>query len=276
MAYDKVVDSAVLDGALTGIADAIRGKTGNTDKLTLDEMAAAIAGISVGGGGEQFSALVDGRMTDFVANSEMQGIRSHAFYNATNLRSADLSELGKKGGKLRELIGYDAFHGCTALEHITLPMVLAEAGAGEEWMFSRAFEGCGLREFSTEYAGSFGWNSVQNFKNGKSLRTVRIPNIIFVSMDHFNGCSALELVEFGGGTIGNNVFAGCAALNTIIIRSDTLTALGNQNAFSGVPGPVQVHVNAALIEEYRAATNWASLYAAGTVDFVAIEGSEYE
>ena len=30
MAYDKIVDSGVLDGKLTAIADAIRGKTGGT------------------------------------------------------------------------------------------------------------------------------------------------------------------------------------------------------------------------------------------------------
>lgn len=36
---------------LTAIADAIRGKTGGTALLTLDDMAAAIAGISSGGGG---------------------------------------------------------------------------------------------------------------------------------------------------------------------------------------------------------------------------------
>lgn len=50
MAYDKVVDSVVLDSALTGIADAIRSKTGGTDLLPFDQMAAAIAGIQVGGG----------------------------------------------------------------------------------------------------------------------------------------------------------------------------------------------------------------------------------
>jgi hypothetical protein len=50
MAYDKVVDSAALDGALTGIANAIRGKTGSTEKLTLDGMAAAITGIQTGSG----------------------------------------------------------------------------------------------------------------------------------------------------------------------------------------------------------------------------------
>lgn len=51
MAIDKAVDSAVLDGALTAVANAIRGKTGGTGKLTIDQMAAAIAGITVGDGG---------------------------------------------------------------------------------------------------------------------------------------------------------------------------------------------------------------------------------
>lgn len=50
MAYDKIVDSGALDGRLGAIADAIRGKTGGTEKLTLDGMAAAIAGIQAGGG----------------------------------------------------------------------------------------------------------------------------------------------------------------------------------------------------------------------------------
>lgn len=36
---------------LTAIADAIRGKTGKTDEMTLDQMATEIAGITGGGGG---------------------------------------------------------------------------------------------------------------------------------------------------------------------------------------------------------------------------------
>lgn len=36
---------------MTAIADAIRGKTGKTEALTLDQMAAEIAGIQTGGGG---------------------------------------------------------------------------------------------------------------------------------------------------------------------------------------------------------------------------------
>ena len=43
MAYDKVVDSAKLDGVLTAIADAIRSKTGESSRLTLEDMETIIA-----------------------------------------------------------------------------------------------------------------------------------------------------------------------------------------------------------------------------------------
>lgn len=53
MAFDKVVDSAKLNSAMSVTADAIRGKTGSTDSITWDEsigFADAIRGIITGGG----------------------------------------------------------------------------------------------------------------------------------------------------------------------------------------------------------------------------------
>lgn len=52
MAFDKVVDSAVLDAGLKQIADAIREKGGTSDSLAFPAaMAEAIAAIEAGGGG---------------------------------------------------------------------------------------------------------------------------------------------------------------------------------------------------------------------------------
>lgn len=51
MAYDKVVDSAVLDAGLTKIADAIRAKGGTTDNMEFpDGFASLIESIETGGG----------------------------------------------------------------------------------------------------------------------------------------------------------------------------------------------------------------------------------
>lgn len=52
MAYDKVVDSAVLDAGLKQIADAIREKGGTSDSMAFPTaMAEAIAAIQAAGGG---------------------------------------------------------------------------------------------------------------------------------------------------------------------------------------------------------------------------------
>ncbi len=48
-----------LTDKLSAIADAIRGKTGKSGELTLDQMAEEIAGIETGGGSDNFSFVCD-------------------------------------------------------------------------------------------------------------------------------------------------------------------------------------------------------------------------
>ena len=88
MAYDKIVDSAALDEALTDIADAIRGKTGGTDKLTMEGMAAAIAGISTGGS-------VSGITVDTVVVTESlsHGDEVYAYFSSLLEPSTDAEPL---------------------------------------------------------------------------------------------------------------------------------------------------------------------------------------
>lgn len=62
MAFDKVIDSAVLDGKLTSVADAIRSKTGKTDSMTLEQMPGEIEGIVSGDSAEYITeceAIID-------------------------------------------------------------------------------------------------------------------------------------------------------------------------------------------------------------------------
>ena len=59
MAFDKVVDSAVLDAGMKSVADAIRAKAGTTDLLEWpDGFKAAVEGIQTGGGGGSTSDTV--------------------------------------------------------------------------------------------------------------------------------------------------------------------------------------------------------------------------
>ena len=79
MAYDKVVDSAALDAAMTYTANRIRNKTGGTNQITWDSAKGfgdAVDAISSGGGNpfEAFESLASFKLsnnstiTEFVAN----------------------------------------------------------------------------------------------------------------------------------------------------------------------------------------------------------------
>lgn len=77
MAYDKVIDSAVLDGAMTATADAIREKAGSSDKIAWDEA-------------EGFKAAVETIQTGYAAVEE----KAVSFwdYDGTLLYSYSLEE----------------------------------------------------------------------------------------------------------------------------------------------------------------------------------------
>lgn len=77
MAFDKVVDSTVLDTKLTAIADAIRGKTGGTEGMTLDAMVSAIEGIEAGGGLPDGIPYTSGSFT--LASTSANVIITHNF-----------------------------------------------------------------------------------------------------------------------------------------------------------------------------------------------------
>ena len=121
------------------------------------------------------------------------------------------------------------------------------------------------------------------FASSASLTTAIFPAAVSMSTGVFASCKALKRVDFSNMKgIGSYAFEFCSALDTLILRkSDGITPLVVANAFAGTPFYTNgtggtVYVPAALIEAYQTATNWSSLYAAGTCNFVAIEGSEYE
>ena len=95
----------------------------------------------------------------------------------------------------------------------------------------------------------------------------------------FYNCTSLHTADLGG--LQTNMFGVCTKFTTLILRSATLVNLTSTNTFTSTPFAIggtggTVYVPAALIESYKTATNWSALYEAGTCNFVAIEGSEYE
>lgn len=120
------------------------------------------------------------------------------------------------------------------------------------------------------------------FRN-TALITAEFPNAEGVIAGFgFGDSQHLERVDLGKITnIGANGFYNCHALSKVILRSPTLCTLGNVSAFAGTPLrgynslSGTVYVPAALIESYKVAANWSTIYNDGHCTFASIEGSEY-
>ena len=78
----------------------------------------------------------------------------------------------------------------------------------------------------------------------------------------FYGCSALTTVNFSAVTsIDNYAFSSCSALTVLILRSTTMATLSNTGVFNNTPiasGTGYIYVPAALVDSYKAASNWST------------------
>lgn len=139
MAYDKIVDSAALDAAMTYTANRIRNKTGDTNQIAWDSAKGfgdAVDAISSGGGNpfEVFESLQSfglsnkSTITEFVANIPNVTSLYNSFANAryTPLTRIELTVSGKltdasrlfnnAGSKLTEIVFKGDFSKVTSLK----------------------------------------------------------------------------------------------------------------------------------------------------------------
>lgn len=148
-------------------------------------------------------------------------------------------------------VGAAAFYSCTALETIYFPL-LSTIGQS-------AFMKC------------------------SALTEVIFPEVETINSAGFKRCDKLKtaifpkLIAFSG----SEIFSSCNELNTLVLGGENVVELNTTQYFSDTPFASggtggTVYVPQALIESYKTATNWSALYEAGTCNFVAIEGSEFE
>lgn len=170
-------------------------------------------------------------------------------------------------------IGQYAFRGCTKITSFSFPNVKSVG--------SNAFYGATAPTVDLPACTKLADNV---FTAAKGVTSINVPVLTTLSGTYtFRDCEALEFLDFPALTaIKASTFYSSGKLATIVLRkSDAIVSLANTSAFTSTPFASsgtggKVYVPAALIEEYQAATNWSTLYAAGNCEFVAIEGSEYE
>lgn len=209
-------------------------------------------------------------------------IPSRAFYQCIRLAITSLPS-----GLTQ--IGQEAFRRNDQITIDTIPSNVATIG-------SNAFRGCqkitsisSSAAITTMSTGAFSADSVAN--RSSNLTEAHFPNMSVSSLSYVFGnttasdaCQKLHTVDVGQTrAIAANAFANCYQLQTLVLRrSGSICTLSNVSAFLNTPmrgynsQTGTIYVPQALIETYKTASNWSTIYNAGYLTFAAIEGSPYE
>ena len=117
-----------------------------------------------------------------------------------------------------------------------------------------------LTKYESDTATEVGAYAFYNFTSLESAKT----SATTIGIDAFYECSNLTTVDLtgtGATTIATSAFSGDRKLESLIIRSNTVAILSDVYALSGTliaAGEGAVYVPTALVDSYKAATNWST------------------
>lgn len=199
-----------------------------------------------GGSKDNEIALIARTITEY-ENNEITEVGAYAFANCYELISVNLPNL-------KQIYDY-TFINCYKLTSADFPLV-TKIGA-------------------------------EAFKNCRAATKINLPKIVTAGVNLFNGCKQVVIHDLPCVTqIQGGAFIENLSLRAVVLRNETVVTLANVSAFSICPhyqGTVDatynpeglfdgyVYVPRALIESYKTATNWTSLYAKHANLFRAVE-----
>lgn len=151
-------------------------------------------------------------------------------------------------------IGERAFYGCSALEAISVPNSVATIGKSAFYECS-SLEEINLPDGITDI-GSYMCYACH------ALKSINIPNgVITIGNNAFHICRAVSKVSISKNvtSIAASAFASmysCAWYD--FTQHTAVPTLAHTSAFTGIPADCEIRVPAALVDEWKAATNWAT------------------
>lgn len=217
-----------------------------------------------------------------VSFPNLQTINTYAFYSDSNLVMD-----GWQFPKAKSIGNY-AFRYCYGLTgDFVLPNTVTSIG-------QYSFANCdGIETFtapgSITTLGTYTWNGASG--HVMAMRECHLPhlgtgialNLNWGSTTAANACQNLEVCDIGSAkSIAANTFANCYKLQTLIMRRTSVTTCANVSAFLNTPLrgrnslTAKIYVPSALIDTYKAASNWKTIDGYGFVEWLPIEGSEWE
>ena len=100
------------------------------------------------------------------------------------------------------------------------------------------------------------------FRADIRLTTVSLPAATSIGSNAFQYCSALTSADFPVATsISSQAFHYCSALTSLTLSKNQVATLSATNAFLSTPiasGTGHIYVPDNLVDQYKAATNWAT------------------
>lgn len=265
---------AVNQADLTAVADAIREKGGTTDALVFpDGFVDAVGAIEAGSSGDSDDLLVavaEDMLTELNSNA-ITAVNTQAFRTVHSMKRVVLPNCLK--------FVQDAFNGNKGIEEIELVNYTGNADYGSQLFFSgntalkRAYmPSCttiGTQMFTactalTDIVVSDEiYRLGGNCLNGTAIAEFVHPTVTEMYNRVFMNCPNLKKVDINnsGWYVEGNLCQNASVLETFIMRSTNFCRLGATTAFAGTPiesGTGYIYVPSALVEEYKAATNWAT------------------
>jgi len=177
-------------------------------------------------------AFINTGLVSVSLSTSLEYIESEAFRNC-----ADLSSIIVPEGVVE--IGYAAFRDCTSLKSAKLPSTLERIGHTDS-SYGGVFENCIVLNSVNWTTGEIdAYLGANTFKNCTSLKEISLPgNIETIHKYAFDGCSALEQVQYEKGmygyanqTISSRAFNNNTKLANIYIPSTVGTI--EEDAFYG-------------------------------------------
>jgi hypothetical protein len=248
MAFDKVVDSAALDAAMTYTANRIRNKTGGADQIAWDSVKGFGDAVDeITGGGADHSvedAILTRSIAGAYSNDRITTVGVCAFLGCQALTAIDLPNVTQ--------LKRNAFESCIHLQIINLPKVTTFDG---DVFVNAAIQQADFPLLTTMGSGCF--------RMATKLTSANLPLVTALNADAFRE-STIQTADFSAVTnINRTAFTDCTSLETLIIRtpsvcviSDISVALRGSKIASGT-GYIYVPDN--LVDSYKAATNWVAL-----------------